>query len=125
MGRSSSWGAQHSHVRVRPSLVSTEYFVSHIVNVLLHLIFPFDLLSVFKGFSCEFCVKAGVLLGCSRKGGEIEKIQIYVSMKTEALVSVPHILTGSTTAYMAELLLIINFELFLSYSLTVQYTCIY
>lgn len=80
---------------------------------------------MFKGFSREFCVKAVVLLGCSRKGGEIEKIQIYVSMKTEALVSEPHILTGSTTAYMAELLLIINFELFLSYSLTVQYTCIY
>lgn len=64
---------KHCYVRVQSSLAKTEHFVSHIVIVLLHLIIPFNLHFVFKGFSSEFYFKLEVLQGCFRKGGEIEK----------------------------------------------------
>lgn len=59
---------KHSDVRVRPSLVSTEFFVSHIVIVLPHLTFPFDLLSVFKGSAVSFMLKQECCWGAPEKG---------------------------------------------------------
>lgn len=62
-------------VRVRPSLVSTEYFVSHIVIVLLHLTFPFDLLSVFKGSAVNFMLKQECCWGAPEKGEKERKFK--------------------------------------------------